>query len=102
MWDLHREAVREKPIVTRTTSRQTGGSNEDTRWCVLRMLYPRASLLEPGVGIEPTTYALRVRCSATELPRRALHAEPGIDPPVDLADRPWSSREAAVSHGSTL
>ena len=25
--------------------------------------------LEPGVGIEPTTYALRVRCSTTELSR---------------------------------
>ena len=25
--------------------------------------------MEPGVGIEPTTYALQVRCSTTELTR---------------------------------
>ncbi len=28
------------------------------------------SILEPGVGIEPTTYALQVRCSTTELTRQ--------------------------------
>ena len=26
--------------------------------------------MEPGVGIEPTTYALQVRCSTTELTRQ--------------------------------
>ncbi len=30
--------------------------------------------MEPGVGIEPTTYALQVRCSTTELTRRGSTA----------------------------
>ena len=28
--------------------------------------------MEPGVGVEPTAYALQVRCSTTELTRRGL------------------------------
>ncbi len=33
--------------------------------------YRKALLhMEPGVGIEPTTYALQVRCSTTELTRQ--------------------------------
>ncbi len=30
--------------------------------------------MEPGVGVEPTAYALQVRCSTTELTRRGLSA----------------------------
>ena len=31
---------------------------------------PVRERMEPGVGIEPTTYALQVRCSTTELTRQ--------------------------------
>ena len=31
--------------------------------------YLTSTYVEPGVGIEPTTCALQVRCSTTELPR---------------------------------
>ena len=31
---------------------------------------PWIGRMEPGVGIEPTTYALQVRCSTTELTRQ--------------------------------
>ena len=30
--------------------------------------------MEPGVGVEPTAYALQVHCSTTELTRRGLLA----------------------------
>ena len=30
--------------------------------------------MEPKIGFEPTTYALRVRCSTTELPGRVAHS----------------------------
>ena len=32
--------------------------------------WPKTGRMEPGVGIEPTTYALQVRCSTTELTRQ--------------------------------
>ena len=32
-----------------------------------------SQMLEPKVGIEPTTYALRMRCSTPELLRLVLH-----------------------------
>ena len=35
-----------------------------------------ATQLEPGVGIEPTTYHLQGGCSTTELTRRVADATP--------------------------
>ena len=43
----------------------------NTRPQVQRIITPHSILaFEPEAGIEPATYALRVRCSTTELPGR--------------------------------
>ena len=48
----------------------SAAAKRDLYFIMIGANYNPLLIIEPGVGIEPTTYGLRYHCSAFELPRQ--------------------------------